>query len=289
MNQSVKDILASKRTLSFEVFPPKTDKGVNLLLKHLNILKKYEPDFISVTYGAGGSSQDKSIDILNLVHKEFTWPIVAHYTCVGQNLANIDNFSEILKKMDIYNILALKGDPPQNNPDFDISNNVFKYASELVKYLRRDQNLSIGVAGYPEGHPKSSNKDEDWNNLKYKIDQGADFVMTQLFFDNNDYYEFAEAMANKGVEVPLVPGVLPVPSVESLNRTVNLAGSRIPDKLQLIVDKYSDDSESFFKASVDYAVEQINDLLSNDVPGIHLYILNKSQMPSLVLDQINYK
>jgi methylenetetrahydrofolate reductase (NADPH) len=268
---------------SFEVFPPKTPQGIPVLLEHLGRLDHFSPDFISVTYGAGGSSQERSLKVLEKVHRNFASSVVAHFTCVGLDRDNIDRFISHLDTLGIKNILALRGDPPKNDPDFDFSNNCFRYSSELVAYLREHTDLCIGVAGYPEGHFQAPDRDTDWDRLKEKVDAGADFVITQLFFDNADFFRFRDALEKRGVDVPVVPGILPVPSATSLERAVTLSGARISSSFQVIVDRHAENQQDFRRASVAYFRSQVRELLESGVPGIHYYILNRSQMITEIL------
>jgi len=280
----LRDLFTSKKpTLSFEVFPPKTDQGITNLLAHLKKLEKFSPDFISVTYGAGGGTQERSLDVLDKVFEQFKGAVVAHFTCIGQDKKTIKKFITRIEKMGIGNILALRGDIPKNNASFDFSKNEFKYTNELVEFIRRETDLSIGVAGYPEGHITAESKEIDWDNLKKKIDAGADFVITQLFFNNDDYFRFREAMVKRGINVPLIPGVLPVPSRDSLDKIIDLSGATPSNELLNICRKYMKSEEDFKKASIEYTKRQVANLLNSDVPGIHYYILNRSEMISEVL------
>jgi len=280
----LRDLFESKKqTLSFEVFPPKTNQGILNLLVHLKKLEKFSPDFISVTYGAGGGTQERSLELLDKVVEQFKGAVVAHFTCIGQDKKTIKEFITRIENMGIGNILALRGDIPKNDTSFDFSKNEFKYANDLVSFIRKETNLSIGVAGYPEGHITAHTKEIDWDNLKRKIDSGADFVVTQLFFDNNDYFKFREAMVKRGIYVPLVPGILPVPSRDSLDKIIDLSGATPSNELLNICRKYINSEEDFKKASIEYTKKQVANLLDSDVPGIHYYILNKSEMITEIL------
>ncbi|EKD27866.1 MAG: hypothetical protein ACD_79C00517G0001 [uncultured bacterium] len=274
-----------KKTLSFEVFPPKTAQGMENLIFHLKQLEKYSADYISVTYGAGGSSQDKSLELLDAVHKNFERTVVAHFTCVGLDLNKIESFINRLSAMNIRNILALRGDPPKDSTNFDFNKNVFKYASDLVKFIKNKTNMCIGVAGYPEGHVQAPSKEADWDNLKFKIEQGANFVITQLFFDNSFYFRFKEGMLKRNIKVPLIPGILPVASIETLNKAVNLSGATITAKFKEIINKHTQ-PDDFKKASYEYVINQIRELQKDNVPGIHYYILNRSEVISEILENL---
>ena len=275
-----------KRLFSFEIFPPKTDQGVTSLFDHLGKLKKFSPDYISLTYGAGGSNQERSLELLKRLNSEFDGVVVAHFTCVGLDLSNIRDFIARLEGMDIRNILALRGDPPQNQPHFDFSKNHFRYASELVTYLKKNTALCIGVAAYPEGHKAAPSKEKDWDYLKQKVDAGAEFIITQLFFDNADFFSFMDGLSKRNIRIPVIPGILPVPSIDRLEKSINLSGSRVPDNFKKIAEKYADDPQGFRNASVDYFIRQIHDLTDAGVPGIHYYILNSSDIISEILEKL---
>ena len=282
----LKELLAGANpSLSYEVFPPKTSKGVTALMGHLAALSVYRPDFISVTYGAGGSTRDRSIEVLERICTETTSAVLAHFTCVGMNRQTIDEFVERLRDLKVENILALRGDPPRDQPDFDFSQSEFRYARDLVAYLVEKYHFSIGVAGYPEGHLEASSKEEDWDHLKAKVDAGAECVVTQLFFDNDHFYRFRDHLKKKGVEVPLIPGLLPVASMDRLNKIVNLSGSKISPEFQRICDSCGNDPDAFLAASVEFSQKQIEDLLAKGAPGIHLYILNQSEIILRVLEK----
>jgi len=283
----VSDLYRSKKNvLSFETFPPKNAEGIAHLIEHLKKLEKYCPDFISVTYGAGGSTHETSLQVLEQIAQNLDAALVAHFTCVGTTEATIQDFVRRLEALKIKNILALRGDAPQNQVGFDFSKGVFRHASELVAYLKKTTSLGITVAGYPEGHTESLSREKDWDYLKEKADAGAEVVITQLFFDNTDFFQFRDGMHKRGVTLPLVPGILPVSSLERLHKIVNLSGSKISKGFQTILDRYSNDPEGFRKASIQYSQNQIRELLQNSVPGIHYYILNRSEIVSEVLDNL---
>ena len=271
---------SGKLLRSFEVFPPKTDEGVSSLMRHLERLSLYAPDYVSVTYGAGGSNQSRSLEVLDKIHEFYKGEsgVVAHFTCVGLDLSTIDAFLSKLKGMGVRNILSLRGDPPKNNPSFDFSKNVFKYASDLVSYLRERSDFCIGVAGYPEGHPASATRESDWDHLKEKVDAGAEFIITQLFFDNADFFRFREGLDKRGISIPVIPGILPVNSLEGLEKSVNLSGAKMSQGFSEIASRFSMDAEGFRKASIEYTVRQVRELIQSGVPGIHYYILNSSEL-----------
>lgn len=268
----------NKKILSLEIFPPKTPDGIVTLLEHLKKLMELSPSFISVTYGAGGSTQEVSLAVLEKVTKEFSVPVAAHFTCVGSDRTSINQFLEKLKTLGISNILALRGDPPQNQPQFDFSKQAFHYANELVAYLKMITDMCIIVAGYPDGHPQAPSKEADWDHLKKKVDVGGELIITQLFLDNTAFYEFVEGLRRRNITVPVLPGILPIPSIATYEKIFSMCKTRIPPAFQAIIDRYSKDPENFRKASVDYSRNQIKDLLAHDSAGIHYYCLNRSEM-----------
>jgi methylenetetrahydrofolate reductase (NADPH) len=285
--QFIRDIYAGARAkgrpvISFEFFPPKTDEGDRTLLeKTIPTLMKTGPDYCSVTYGAGGSTRDKTLMIVDRIQREHRLTAVAHLTCVCSTREQIRELLGQIRKLGVKNILALRGDPPGGG-EFTVTEGGFEYSSQLVEFIREQGELSIGVAGFPEGHVAcKGGKHVDWGHLKGKIEAGADFVVTQLFFDNADYYEFREHMQRKhGVTIPLVPGIVPILSGSQIKRFTAMCGARIPAALASRLDKLGDDDAAVAEFGIDYATRQCEDLLKQGAPGIHFYTLNKA--PSTV-------
>jgi methylenetetrahydrofolate reductase (NADPH) len=267
-----------KNVMSIEIFPPKTADGIVSLLEHLEKLMVLSPAFISVTYGAGGGTQSVSLEILEKVTAQFSCPVAAHFTCVGSDRQSINQFLQKLQVLGVVNVLALRGDAPQNQPDFDFSKQAFHYANELVVYLKTVTKMCIAVAGYPEGHPQAPTKESDWDNLKRKVDAGGELIITQLFLDNSAFYEFSEGLKRRGINVPVLPGILPIPSIATYERIISMCKTRVPQAFQSMINQYATDAEGFRKASVEYARQQVQDLLSQGSPGIHYYCLNRSEM-----------
>lgn len=282
--QFVRDIYAAKGAqkrpvISFEFFPPKTPEGDrNLLEKTVPALKEARPDYCSVTYGAGGSTRDKTLMIVDRVHREHQLTTVAHLTCVNSTREQIGELLRQIRALDVKNVLALRGDPPDGG-EFQPTPGGFEYSSQLVRFIRmREQDgLCVGVAGFPEGHIAcKEGKLADWAHLEEKINAGADFVITQLFFDNADYFTFREHLVSRGVTVPLVPGIVPILSSSQIRRFTTMCGARIPAELGRRLDELGDNDAATTDFGVEYATRQCRELLAAGAPGIHFYTLNKA-------------
>ena len=263
-------------TLSVEFFPPKTDKGEENLFREIEIIKRLKPAFCSVTYGAGGSTREKTVDLVNRIHRECGLEVMCHLTVVGQSKDDARAVLKKLKKKGIQNLLALGGDPPQGMTDWKPHPDGFHYAVELVREAKTLGGFSIAVAGFPEVHPRAESRASDLRFLKEKVDAGAVAVITQLFFDNEDFYRFAEDLRNLGVTVPIVPGILPVLSATQVRRFTTLCCSKIPPRLESDLAKVENDDDAAVEVGIEYATEQCQDLIKYGVPGIHFYSLNKS-------------
>ena len=291
--QMVRNIYAAKiaaglPVISFEFFPPKTEEGDrNLLEKTVPALMTTKPDYCSVTYGAGGSTREKTLMIVERIQREHGLTAVAHLTCVCATREEIGGLLQQIRKLGVRNVLALRGDMPGGG-EFKLTPGGFEFSSELVRFIREQGDLCIGVAGFPEGHVAcKAGKQTDWAYLKQKIDAGADFVVTQLFFDNADYYEFREHMTRRhGVTVPLVPGIVPILSASQIKKFTALCGSRIPKPLAAKLDELGDDDSAAAEFGIEYATRQCEDLLRQGAPGIHFYTLNKAQSTKRVLQSL---
>jgi len=281
--QFIRDIYAARPAggrpvISFEFFPPKTDEGEhNLLEKTLPALLQTKPDFCSVTYGAGGSTRDKTLRIVDRIHGRYGLTTVAHLTCVCATREQIRDLLAQIRALDLKNILALRGDPPDGG-EFQPTPGGFEYASQLVRFLREEGNFSIGVAGFPEGHIAcKEGKHADWQHLKEKVEAGADYILTQLFFDNADFFEFRDHLTRRlGVKVPIVPGIVSILSGSQIKRFTAMCGARIPAPLAAKLDALGEDDAAVAEFGTEYATRQCEDLLKAGVPGIHFYTLNKS-------------
>ena len=289
----VRDIYAGKRAsgqpvISFEFFPPKTDEGDKTLFeKTIPALMELKPDFCSVTYGAGGTTRDKTLLIVDRIQKQHGLTAVAHLTCVNHTREQVRELLAQIRALGVKNILALRGDPPGGG-EFTKTPGGFEYSNELVQFIREQNGFSIGVAGFPEGHIAcKAGKQTDWGYLKEKISAGADFVLTQLFFDNADFYEFRDHLTKKlGVNVPIVPGIISILSGPQIKRFTALCGSKIPPALAAQLDKIGDDDAAAGEFGIEYATKQCEDLLKNGVPGIHFYTLNKPHSTARILKNL---
>ena len=279
----IRDIFADHdTTFSFEFFPPKTDAASEELFENIASLQNLQPSFVSVTYGAGGSTRERTHDLVVRIHRETSLTAVSHLTCVCHALPEMEAILNRYAESGIENILALSGDPPKNLGNYDRSKDAFRYAEELVRFVVSRTNapdkrgFGIGVAGFPEGHPGMPNRLLEMEYLKRKVDAGADYICTQLFFDNNDFFDFRERCELAGIKVPIVAGIMPISTKGGMVRMAELAlGARFPAALQRAVARCSDD-EAVARVGVHWATEQCRDLLDNDVRGIHFYTLNKS-------------
>ncbi|MEP6662809.1 MAG: methylenetetrahydrofolate reductase [NAD(P)H] [Verrucomicrobiota bacterium] len=281
--QFIRDIYAGahrgkRPVISLEFFPTKTEEGERTLFdKTIPALGELRPDFCSVTYGAGGSTRDKTLLIVDRIQREHHLTAMAHLTCVNATKPEIASVVEQARSLGIKNILALRGDPPPGTGDFKKTEGGFEFSYQLVDFLREAGGFSIGTAGFPEGHIAcEEGKEIDWQRLKAKIDCGADFVLTQLFFDNADFFRFRDHLKNLGVTVPVVPGILPVQSANQIKKFTALCGAKIPPSLSAKLDELGDDDEAVADFGIQYAITQCEDLLKAGVPGLHFYTLNKS-------------
>lgn len=291
--QFIRDIYAAKSAakrpaISFEFFPPKTEEGDRSLLeKHIPALFAARPDFCSVTYGAGGSTRDKTLMIVDRVQRQHGLTALAHLTCVGHTRDQVRDLLEKIRGLGCKNILALRGDPPGGG-EFQPTAGGFEFAAQLVRLIREAGDFSIGVAGFPEGHIACrEGKHADWRHLQEKVDAGADFVLTQLFFDNADFFEFRDFVAGRlGVRVPLVPGIVPILSAGQITKFTQLCGAKIPPALRSRLDLMSDDDEAAAQFGIEYASSQCEELLRAGVPGLHFYTLNRSRSTVQVLKNL---
>ena len=291
--QFIRDIhatrLAEKRpVISFEFFPPKTEEGDRALLeKTIPALMVLKPDYCSVTYGAGGSTREKTLSIVNRIQREHGLTGMMHLTCVNSTKEQLREVIDQIRAADIKNILALRGDPPAGTTEWKPVAGGFEYSHQLVGFLKELGGFSVGTAGFPEGHIAcKEGKHVDWQRLKAKIESGADFVITQLFFDNTDFFEFRDYLSKLGVRVPICPGVLPILSTGQLKRFTTMCGARIPEALRSDLEKIGDDDAAAVEFGIEFASRQCDELLRADVPGIHFYTLNKAHSTTRVLKNL---
>jgi len=263
-------------TLSVEFFPPKTEKGEENLFSEIELIKRIKPAFCSVTYGAGGSTREKTVDLVETIHSGCGLEVMCHLTVVGQSK---DDARAVLKRLQSYgieNILALGGDPPQGMTDWRPHPDGFRHAIELVREAASMRTFSVAVAGFPEVHPRAVSREADLRFLQEKVDAGADAVITQLFFDNQDFYRFSDDLRKLGVTVPIIPGILPLQSAPQVRRFTSLCCSKIPTKLESELIKVENDDEAAIELGIDYATRQCEELIKFGAPGLHFYTLNKS-------------
>lgn len=263
--------------VSFEFFPPKTEEGVDALYETVKALRPCRPSFVSVTYGAGGSTRDRTLELVARIQRELEITTMAHLTCVGSTKDEIRQTLQRLHDSGIRNVLALRGDPPKGESEFEATEGGFRYASELVAFIR-DLGLDfcIGAACYPEGHVEAADLESDLSHLVTKVDAGADFLVSQLFFDNADYRAFVSRARSAGVQVPIVPGLMPVTNAAQVERFTKMCGSRIPQELYRRLRIVASDSSAVVATGVQWAVDQGRELLEAGAPGLHFYTLNRS-------------
>jgi methylenetetrahydrofolate reductase (NADPH) len=278
MIKKITDIFQERdKTFSLEFFPPKTPKGMENLYKTIEELKKLGPDFVSVTYGAGGSTRGATLEICDEIQKRFNLTALHHFTCVGHSVAELKNITTQMKAHNIQNILALRGDPPQGVEKWEPSPDGLAYCYQLNDLIRDSfgDYFSIGVAGFPEGHIHCPDKNTDTKHMKIKIEHGGEFIITQLFFDNTIYSEYLERLRESQVNVRVLPGILPITSYEGLIKFCNICGATISQEVHDIFKPLREDEEATRKAGIEFAVKQCQDLLDRGAPGLHFFSLNK--------------
>lgn len=292
--QFIRDIHAARRAagrpvISFEFFPPKTDEGEkNLLEKTLPALLEIQPDYCSVTYGAGGGTREKTLGIVDRIQRAHGLTAMSHLTCVNATREDIRAVVEQARALGIKNLLALRGDPPGGTGEWQKTAGGFEYSHQLVNYLRELGGFSIGTAGFPEGHIAcTEGREVDWHRLKAKIDCGADFVITQLFFDNDDYFRCRDFLAKLGNQAPIFPGIIPILSAGQIKKFTALCGAAIPAKLSARLDTLAHDDAAAVEFGIEYATEQCAGLLRGGAPGLHLYTLNKAHSTVRVVKNLN--
>lgn len=282
----IRDLLKEKRTISCEFFPPREADGIPNVLRAIDRVRAYQPDFVSVTYGAGGSTRAFTEEITMHIKRETGLEVMAHLTCVAQTREDIHGVLERLDENGIENIIALRGDPPQGQTDFVPVTGGFEHATSLIKHIR--QNFQFGLAGacYPEGHVESPDIRKDIEYARLKVEEGADFLVTQLFYDNSHFFEFIDRAAKAGINVPIVPGVLPILTTAQIRRFTGLCGATIPAELDRQLEKYAGDDDAVRELGIEYATNQVRELWDSGVPGVHFYVLNRSYSVSKILDNL---
>lgn len=268
-------ISSEKPCLSFEVFPPKTDSLYNSVEKAVKEIASLKPDFMSVTYGAGGGTSEYTVSIASNIQKNYNVPALAHITCICSTKQALQEQLKKIKAAGIENVLALRGDIPEG---MDNSKAEFQHASELVKEIKAAGDFCIGGACYPEGHPESINSRHDIMNLKKKVDAGCQFLTTQMFFDNNILYSFLYKIREQGITVPIIPGIMPVTNGKQIARICKLSGTYLPARFKAIVDRFGDNPAAMTQAGIAYATDQIIDLFANGINAVHVYSMNKPEV-----------
>jgi len=273
--------------LSFELFPPKSAAGETTLFENVAELMAFRPSFITCTYGAGGSTQAKTLEIIGRVRRDYGCAVASHLTCVG---ATVDQLRDYLRQawaLGVENIVALRGDPPKGETTFQVTAGGLRYANELVTLIRQEfPQFGIAVAGYPEVHQEAVSADVDLENLKRKVDCGADMVVTQLFYDNADFFRFRDRCEQIGIRVPIVPGILPVTNFAQIQRITTLCKAHLPEKFVADLSRQGDNEAGQFEVGVQHAIEQVQGLIDAGAPGVHFYVLNKSHATARVLEAV---
>jgi len=279
----VSEVYKNKRSLSFEIFPPKKDTELQNIDATLEVLCELKPDFISVTFGAGGSSNcNRTIELAKKIKYEYKVEPVVHLTCLHYDRNEIDEFANVLKEEGLENILALRGDVNPAIPDKDD----FRHSSDLISYLKQKNDFCFLGACYPERHPESTSLVSDMKCLKKKVDAGAEVLLSQLFFDNSIFYRFHDNCRIADINVPVIPGVMPVINAAQIKRMVSICHASFPERFQKIIARYEDNKEALFDAGMSYCLSQIIDLLTNDISGIHLYTMNNPQVARRICEGI---
>lgn len=276
----------TRRGLSFELFPPKSEEGIPSLLEAVGELCRFKPDFFTCTYGAGGSTQSRTMQVATAVNRQFGLPVASHLTCVGSTVDQLREYLAKAKAEGIHYIVALRGDPPKGETTFRPVEGGLRYANDLVTLIRSEfPDFGIAVAGYPETHQEALSFDADLANLKRKVDAGADIVVTQLFYRNQDFYRFREKCDQLGIRVPIVPGIMPITNLAQIKRIATLCKAYLPETLTTRLAE-KDEPEWQFQVGVEFAQQQVRELFDQGIPGVHFYVLNKSQATSQVLDAL---
>ncbi|MGE5631095.1 MAG: methylenetetrahydrofolate reductase [NAD(P)H] [Caulobacteraceae bacterium] len=282
----IKELYKNKPVVSLEIFPPKPEASIDTVLNTIDALSDLKPDFISVTYGAGGSSKSHTVNIADIIKNKYKIEALAHLTCIGSTRNDIESILEQLKKSNIENILALRGDFP-NGQSLNPSDMQYRFARDLINHIKETDSFCIGAACYPEGHIECRDSIADLKNLKQKVDCGADFLITQLFFDNNLFYSFMEKLQLVGISLPVSAGIMPVINKKQIERITSLCGATLPVKFRRMLDRYENNPEALKEAGIAYATEQIVDLLSSGVDGIHLYTMNRPEVARKIISHIS--
>jgi len=282
----IKDILKSKRTISCEFFPPRDSDGIPAVLRTAGRIRSYNPDFVSVTYGAGGSTRAFTEEITSSLKRDTDLEVMAHLTCVAQTEEEVHTALVRLDELGIENVIALRGDPPAGHDNFVPAEGGFKHATELLRHVRDNFEFCLAAACYPEGHVESSDLITDMNYVKMKVENGADFLITQLFYDNQDFFRLMERAETLGIDAPIIAGILPILNSNQIRRFTSLCGSKIPDELDIQLERYVDDDDAVRELGIEYATRQVQELWDQGIAGVHFYVLNRNYSVSKILDNL---
>ena len=283
----IKDLFNGKPVISLEIFPPKEESPIEMIFDTIHELVDLDPAFMSVTYGAGGSGKGHTVEIANMIQNKYGIEALAHLTCINSTPEEVNIVLQELKDANVENILALRGDRPQNFCRLDFENNKYQYASDLIDDIQDFGGFSIGAACYPEYHTEAKDRVSDLRYLRDKVNRGTDFLISQLFLDNNYFYDFKEKLDLLDITIPVSAGIMPVINKNQIERITTLCGTNIPPKFKRILDKYENNPEALKDAGIAYATEQIIDLLSSGVDGIHLYTMNKPDVARRIMEPIS--
>lgn len=271
--------------LSVEFFPPKSEESIDPLVRAAERISTRRPDFVSVTYGAGGSTRDLSATVSRRMKDEVGLQVMPHLTCVGSTKEELGDIVDAFHSEGYRNIMALRGDPPQGQENFQVTDGGFRYASDLVEFIKdRHPDICLGIAGYPEKHPEASSLDADLDALKIKADAGGSFITTQLFFENAAFFNYVDRVRSRGIDLPIIPGIMPVLALKQIKRITQLCQSELPQSLESALSKVESDPEAVRRVGVDWAVRQVEELLEKGAPGVHIYALNKAKSAIEIID-----
>ena len=284
----IREILRKKPTLSFEFFPPRTEEGIPSVHRVIGRLEKFHPDFVSVTYGAGGGTRAFTEEIINHVKHETSLEAMAHLACSAQTREDVHEVLVRLERAGIENVIALRGDPPRGQATFVPAGGGFAHATDLIEHAKRNFDFGIAAACYPEGHQESPDLKSDIEYTKMKVDLGADFLITQLYYDNRYFFDFLERARKAAIEVPIVPGLLPIVSASQIRRIADLSGATIPAELSAKLEEYADDDNAVREIGIEHTTRQVEELWNAGVDGIHFYVLNRSYSVSKILSNVNF-
>ena len=282
----IRDILDTKRTLSFEYFPPRDEASVQSVFDTIEALKAYRPDFIDITYGAGGSTRELTVEMAVRARRETGLNVMAHITCSSQTKETIHTVLTQLEDAGIENLIALRGDPPADQSSYVPVQGGFAHATDLILHVKKNFRFGIAAACYPESHPESPDAQADMKYTELKVEAGAEFLISQLFYNNDDFYAFMDRAAGMGIDVPIIPGLMPIMSSSQIRRITKLCGASIPPALDRLLQEHADDRRAVRQVGIEHTTQQARDLLDNGVAGLHFYVLNRSYSMIKILDNL---